>query len=153
MPTPSRGNSGRVHIPTDTFADPVATKHRCEMCGTVLPGKRNPNSAKLCGLCKAVVIPIPLPHHKGAWIERGLCQQVDPDLFTSDRPTDQRRAAAICNGTFEGAEPCPVRYQCLQWALDTNQPVGVWGGVGHLLRAVMVAKRKERRARRAGSAA
>lgn len=23
---------------------------------------------------------------------------------------------------------CPVRVECLEWALDTKQPYGVWGG-------------------------
>lgn len=32
------------------------------------------------------------------------------------------RAKAIC-------AQCPVRRQCLEWALETHQPHGVWGGL------------------------
>jgi WhiB family redox-sensing transcriptional regulator len=36
---------------------------------------------------------------------------------------DQIRAAkAICDS-------CIVRQQCLHWAIETNQDIGVWGGL------------------------
>ena len=40
------------------------------------------------------------------------------------------RAKAICRGTeFEGDEECPVRYECLRYAVYRPEPNGVWGGV------------------------
>ncbi|MDH5313034.1 MAG: WhiB family transcriptional regulator, partial [Actinomycetota bacterium] len=50
------------------------------------------------------------------------------------------RAIGICNG-------CPVRADCLAWALDTCQDAGVWGGLGEEDR------REIRRARRRAAAA
>jgi len=32
------------------------------------------------------------------------------------------RAKAVC-------AQCPVRSECLEWALETAQPHGVWGGL------------------------
>lgn len=55
------------------------------------------------------------------------CRTEDPELFfpvgTTGRAFDQiQRAKAVCRR-------CPVAPQCLQWALDTQQDAGVWGGL------------------------
>lgn len=62
------------------------------------------------------------------WRSRGACLRADPDLFfpISGRGASQRqerRAKAICAG-------CPVRAECLRYALDSRQVHGVWGGLG-----------------------
>ncbi|WP_217242745.1 WhiB family transcriptional regulator [Streptomyces sp. AC555_RSS877] len=75
------------------------------------------------------------------WRDHAACRQEDPDLFfpigsTGPALVQQEQAKAVCRR-------CPVREQCLQWALDTGQTLGVWGGTSE----------NERRAlrRRAGS--
>jgi WhiB family redox-sensing transcriptional regulator len=55
------------------------------------------------------------------------CRHADPELFfpvsASGPSLDQvTQAKAICAG-------CPVRQQCLAFALDTRQDHGVWGGM------------------------
>ena len=48
----------------------------------------------------------------------------DPDLWfprNGDREGAER-ARAICR-------ICPVRERCLQWALDTGEREGIWGGM------------------------
>lgn len=60
------------------------------------------------------------------WRARSICRDSNPDLFfpigTTGQALDQIDAAkAIC------AE-CPVREECLEFALATNQESGVWGG-------------------------
>ena len=62
----------------------------------------------------------------GAWRNRSLCRDSNPELFFPIGATgpalDQIEAAKeIC------AE-CPVRAECLEFALATNQEAGVWGG-------------------------
>jgi hypothetical protein len=42
--------------------------------------------------------------------------------FFANKPSQQHYALKIC-------EPCPVRAQCLQWALETKQVWGIWGGL------------------------
>ncbi|MFD3619522.1 WhiB family transcriptional regulator [Streptomyces sp. NPDC058676] len=75
------------------------------------------------------------------WRDHAACRQEDPDLFfpigsTGPALVQQEQAKAVCRR-------CPVREPCLQWALDTGQTLGVWGGTSE----------NERRAlrRRAGS--
>jgi WhiB family redox-sensing transcriptional regulator len=62
-----------------------------------------------------------------AWRYLALCGDYDPDLFfpigSSGPAVRQRlRAKAVC------AE-CPVKRDCLEWAMATEQPYGVWGGL------------------------
>ncbi|GGV27091.1 hypothetical protein GCM10010495_48950 [Kitasatospora herbaricolor] len=61
------------------------------------------------------------------WLDRALCRERDPELFFpvgNQGPALLQidEAKAVCR-------PCPVRPQCLLWALETNQESGVWGGV------------------------
>jgi WhiB family redox-sensing transcriptional regulator len=49
------------------------------------------------------------------------CHSVDPDLFFAERPRDVERSKRVCDG-------CPVRAECLQGALERQEPWGVWGG-------------------------
>lgn len=73
------------------------------------------------------------------------CIGEDPDLFfpvgTSEESLAQtERARSICDA-------CPVRPECLEWALVTCQDAGVWGGLDEEQR------REIRRARRREAAA
>jgi WhiB family redox-sensing transcriptional regulator len=60
------------------------------------------------------------------WRSQAECVGTDPDLFFplggSGAPLAQAEAAKrVCN-------QCTVRVPCLQYALETNQTTGVWGG-------------------------
>ena len=61
-----------------------------------------------------------------AWRRSAACQGCDVELFfpvgTTGPAVDQIAAAkAVCGH-------CPVRSDCLDFALVTNQESGVWGG-------------------------
>ena len=75
-----------------------------------------------------------------AWIEQGRCIGEDPELFfpvgTSGPAVAQaERAIALCLS-------CSVRVDCLEWALETCQDAGVWGGLDEESRREI---RRERR--------
>ena len=60
------------------------------------------------------------------WRESGACLTADPDLFfpVAAGAAGARRADAarrICAG-------CRVRGECLQFALDSGEAHGIWGG-------------------------
>jgi WhiB family transcriptional regulator, redox-sensing transcriptional regulator len=87
------------------------------------------------------------------WRHRARCRDVDPELFfpvgtTGPAEAQVQSAKAIC-------ALCPVREECLQWALDTAQDAGVWGGLSEEERRAL--RRRQRRrvriAKHAGRAA
>jgi WhiB family redox-sensing transcriptional regulator len=65
----------------------------------------------------------------------GACRGVDPDLFFpvgSSGPAllQAAEAKAVCAG-------CPVRDDCLSYAIETGQSAGVWGGTSEEERRVL----------------
>ena len=60
------------------------------------------------------------------WRDQAACRSSDPELFFPSGSTgpalDQIQAAtSICRS-------CPAQGPCLQFALETNQEAGIWGG-------------------------
>ena len=57
------------------------------------------------------------------WRDDALCSQEDSEVidFHSDSPEEIDRALKMC-------EQCPVRRDCLLFALDSYERFGVWGG-------------------------
>jgi WhiB family redox-sensing transcriptional regulator len=83
------------------------------------------------------------------WREVALCRDTDPALFfpvgTTGHALDQiDRAKEVC------AE-CEASRDCLDFALDTNQDSGIWGGLTEEERRVI--RRKRVAAARAARAA
>ncbi|MHB8510609.1 MAG: WhiB family transcriptional regulator [Actinomycetota bacterium] len=91
-------------------------------------------------------------------------QKITP-LHGPSRPGDDWQALASCRGadaslffspgTFETPDQksaresvaksicaeCPVRAQCLDFALATREPYGIWGGLNESERRRMIARR------------
>lgn len=55
------------------------------------------------------------------WAAFGSCRGEDPDLFFPGPDGAPDQAIRICNG-------CPVKDECLDWALEARISYGVWGG-------------------------
>lgn len=72
------------------------------------------------------------------WRDRALCRDEDPEMFfpVSTAGSAAARAKAVCAA-------CTVARQCLSWALDNSQDVGIWGGLDENERRAL----KRRRAR------
>lgn len=56
------------------------------------------------------------------WMDQGRCTEVDPELFFID-VGNAAAPKSVC-------KECEVRQVCLDWAVDTNQQYGIWGGMG-----------------------
>lgn len=68
------------------------------------------------------------------WTAGALCAQTDPEAFFPEKGGSVRAAKATCLA-------CPVRAECLDYALERGERDGVWGGLTELER------RRLRRAR------
>jgi WhiB family redox-sensing transcriptional regulator len=58
------------------------------------------------------------------------------DPFFLEDPADEQEAVDFCNGVIDGV-PCPVRDECLIFALTNNERFGVWGGMTELGRKAL----------------
>jgi WhiB family redox-sensing transcriptional regulator len=70
-----------------------------------------------------------------AWQADAACRGTDPNLWFPERGATLAEARQVCAG-------CPVRAECLEWALDNNQSLGVWGGLSERARRQMQKARK-----------
>jgi WhiB family redox-sensing transcriptional regulator len=76
----------------------------------------------------------------GRWWDLAACQSADPQLFfpvitAGAGQARVRRAKAIC-------DRCAIRDQCLDYAIASGQPHGIWGGTTEAERRVIAARRK-----------
>lgn len=69
---------------------------------------------------------VPETPRKTTWRDRGACLDQDPQMFTPDG-TVGRWATLIADAKAVCAR-CPVRPDCLAWALETGQDTGIYGG-------------------------
>lgn len=82
-----------------------------------------------------------------AWQIDSLCAKAEHrdsrDWFFSKEPKEKYDAKNLCFG-------CPVRKQCLQWALEHRQIWGIWGGKDEveIRRALSVSYKGEEARRR-----
>ncbi|MDD5710738.1 MAG: WhiB family transcriptional regulator [Candidatus Colwellbacteria bacterium] len=66
------------------------------------------------------------------WQDQANCRGSDSDLFFLERGKSSQSAKVICR-------ECQVREECLEFAINTGQRFGVWGGLS---------ERERRRVRR-----
>jgi len=61
----------------------------------------------------------------GAWYLKGACRDVqfDPDWWHADTSDVLERSEAI-----RICFTCPVRVECLTYAVDAGEREGIWGG-------------------------
>lgn len=55
------------------------------------------------------------------WMDDAECAHTDPELWFPERGGPAQAAIRICNN-------CPVRVQCLDYAMSEHLPFGIWGG-------------------------
>jgi WhiB family redox-sensing transcriptional regulator len=70
-----------------------------------------------------------------SWRREALCRDTDPDLFfpvgtTGNALVQIERAKEVCS-------ECPVNRECLDYALETNQDSGIWGGTSEEERRIL----------------
>lgn len=73
-----------------------------------------------------------------AWKARGACLGADPALFFPAREGVPADVAELCAG-------CPVRTECLEWALD-NHEFGIWAGTTAEMRRRLRRQRRQQAA-------
>ena len=62
-----------------------------------------------------------VPEYDLTWRAKGACQGLDPDIFYPDNEDNCDEAKSICKA-------CEVRIACLDYALESREKQGIWGG-------------------------
>lgn len=63
-----------------------------------------------------------LLNEHASWENSAACLGQDGDTFFGHGAVEERRAKLVCRG-------CPVRWECLAYALRNRVDHGVWGGL------------------------
>lgn len=88
--------------------------------------------------------PHEIPWRSRAWRRHAKCAGVDTETYYPARNRDTYKTIAdgskgVCKG-HDGWPECPVRSQCLTYALTTNEAHGIWGGLSHRERNALLKK-------------
>jgi len=86
------------------------------------------------------------------WRERAVCRRVDPELFFPTAEPGTPRHDRQVSDAKRVCGICPVRAECLDWAL-VELPYGVAGGLTEAERRALRRFHEEAPARRAAEAA
>ena len=70
------------------------------------------------------------------WMVDAACADADPSLFFVAHGKPASEAKAICAG-------CPVREACLDYALQTKERHGIWGGLSERQRQAEARRRRQ----------
>jgi WhiB family redox-sensing transcriptional regulator len=84
----------------------------------------------------------------GPWARNALCAKTNPEIFFPAHDDPATEARQIC-------ARCPVRDDCLRFALENNERYGIWGGLDPGERDSLRCKQrqqKQRTANRRGAA-
>jgi WhiB family redox-sensing transcriptional regulator len=72
-----------------------------------------------------------------SWQDASLCSQTDPEAFFPEKGGSVREAKRVCAA-------CPVRTECLEYALEHREPFGIFGGkTERQRRAILVDRERE----------
>jgi WhiB family redox-sensing transcriptional regulator len=80
----------------------------------------------------------PLPEYDAehVWMLSGLCRDRDPSFFFPSDGVGVEHARRVC------AE-CPVKVECLEYALEYRIEHGVWGGASERERRRILRSRRQ----------
>lgn len=86
-----------------------------------------------------LLAPLVDPDEQEDWTAQALCNQIDPDLWFPEKGGSVREAKEVCMR-------CPVRDECLEYALANDERFGIWGGYSERERRKMVGPKRRPRA-------
>lgn len=69
------------------------------------------------------------------WQKRALCAKTDPAAFYPEQGQSTADARRICRR-------CDVRAECLDYAIEHDEPFGIWGGLSRRERMRLAERRR-----------
>lgn len=80
------------------------------------------------------------------WRDHSACRGASPDVFHPPEGDEGLRAKMVCDA-------CVVKTACLEFAIETREKDGVWGGLTATERRRLVRRRRRQAAAKRDSAA
>jgi WhiB family redox-sensing transcriptional regulator len=71
----------------------------------------------------------------GGWWDDAACRGLDPTIFYPVSEEEAEEARAVC-------QMCEVRVRCLEYALESRERDGVWGGASERDRRRIIRQRR-----------
>ena len=72
------------------------------------------------------------------WVKYAWCRNYDPEIFFPIATEESVLGFIQREDAKEICALCPVRRECLAWALKTKQDHGVWGGLSESERILLI---------------
>lgn len=126
----ARSDEARTHGKVSTYNFGC----RCDRCRDAAAAHRRRYRAEKPPRARRYPNGIPGRGERYEWQEKASCAPLPTEVFFPHKP-DFTQAKAVC-------ADCPVRIECLQFALRTDQPDGVWGGLSFAERQRVLRKRR-----------
>ena len=70
-----------------------------------------------------------------SWMDDATCQETDPEAFFPEKGGSTRPAKRVCSA-------CPVRAECLEFALENDERFGIYGGMSERQRRTLKRSRR-----------
>ena len=76
------------------------------------------------------------------WALEAKCKGMDVEVFM---PNEDGKHTTLQLATAQAiCDECPVRQQCLDWAIEMNENIGIYGGLDRLGRMREIRNRRKR---------
>ena len=77
------------------------------------------------------------------WQWRAACRGEDANLFFPPNHVEDREARLLREQQAKAiCATCPVRIECLEYAVRTRESHGIWGGLNELERRILIRQRE-----------
>lgn len=75
---------------------------------------------------------------QASWKDRAACKYLDPDEFDTEPLAQRPRRKHGSHWAYARmiCRECPVVRDCLNFAIDNDEPTGIWGGMTRSERTV-----------------
>lgn len=94
------------------------------------------------GLATANYNKLPLPLYENyEWQEKSACRGMDSGVFYLEDNARGAKKAKLIQEAKKICATCEVREQCLEYALEIQEPYGVWGGMSEEERRYILIRR------------
>ena len=112
---------GHVYTPENSYVAP-GKGPGARICRQCRPERQEARRATPDGRWGEVLELAVRPFEPATWRDRAACVGAEREVFFPTQGEDVRRAKAVCAA-------CPVRADCLDYAMRWDIRYGIWGGL------------------------